>query len=348
MLVTISAGFLIAIAEAFTESFNSELYVGGFTLLLFWPTVAVHAKRWHDRDRTAWWLLLAISPFTGPAYLVAFWVLIECAFIPGTPEDNRFGPVPAGSLGTNGKEDRYQPALIALFIGLVIVSTSFPRYRIPSGAMMPTLLVGDFILASRVAYGIPMPFTHQEAVHLNSPIRGDVIIFLYPPSPSTVYIKRVVGEPGDRIAYSEKQVYINGERLPQFDMDVYNGAGSGARETGALRKVEKLGDVEHSILIHPERPDFAPACGDMQGYELTVPEDHYFVMGDNRDNSNDSRCWGFVSREYIIGKALMVLMNWDSKREELPIVFEIRNISTLIIEMPNQQVKNDAQKARAS
>lgn len=309
MLAILVIGFLIGIAETFFESFDSELYTGMFSLLALWPTLAVHAKRWHDRNRSAWWLPIGVIP------IGVLWILIECVFLPGTPEDNRFGPVPSVMLGTTGKADRFQLALSAVLIGLTVVAICYPRYRIPSGNMMPTLLIGDFIVASRLEYGIPIPFTRREAVSFRNPIRGDVIIFRYPGDLSVEYIERIIGEPGDRIAYFEKQLYINGESLHQSDVDIYVGEGWGSRETGTLRKFERQGDVEYSILINPESPDYSPGCNEMEGYEVTVPDNHYFVMGDNRDNSNDSRCRGFVPRDYVIGKALRVWLHWDGERQ---------------------------------
>lgn len=315
MLVTIVAGFILYTLLLFSESIDSDLYLGGFVLLLFWPIMAVHAKRWHDRGRSAWWFLVTVNPLPGPAYLVAIWVLIECTFMPGAPQDNRFGPSPGDSLESEGKADRFQPVLTSLLIGFILAIYCFPRYRIPSGAMMPTLLVGDFIVGSRVTYGIPMPFMLRELMSVNDPVRGDVIIYQFPPDISYIFIKRVVGEPGDRIAYIDKELYINGEHIRQTNVGKYTGGVPITRKTGVLQKLERLGDVEYYILIDSEKPNYVPGCTEMEGHEILVPDGHYFVMGDNRDYSNDSRCWGFVPRANVIGKPLFVWFAWDVQKK---------------------------------
>lgn len=315
MLAFVGIIYFLLIAGDLFEGFNSELYAGLFSLVILWPLLAVHTKRWHDRGRSGWWLLLGVIP------ACMFWILIECAFLRGTLGGNQFGDESEGTLGSKGNVDRFYPVLVGLLICLSMASTFFPRYRIPSGAMMPTLLIGDFLLANRVAYGVPMPFTEQEAIPLSMPARGDVIVFHHPRDESSLYIKRVIGRSGDHVAYSGKELYINGERISQTELGTYTGEGSGERMTGALLRSEKLERVEYSVLISPESPDFALGCEEMEGYEIKVPKEHYFVMGDNRDNSNDSRCWGFVPRKYIVGKALIVGMSWDSQRQGFPIEF---------------------------
>ena len=135
--------------------------------------VAVHAKRWHDRDKSAWWFLLAASPFNGVTAVVILWIVIECAFQLGNPKDNKFGAPTGGTLVEVGSAERYQPVLVILLVSATLLSMCFPRYRIHSGAMMPTLLVGDFILVNRTAYGIPMPFAYGNLVPLDQPVRGD-------------------------------------------------------------------------------------------------------------------------------------------------------------------------------
>jgi signal peptidase I len=283
--------------------------------------VAVHAKRWHDRDKSAWWFLLAASPFNGVTAVVILWIVIECAFQLGNPKDNKFGAPTGGTLVEVGSAERYQPVLVILLVSATLLSMCFPRYRIHSGAMMPTLLVGDFILVNRTAYGIPMPFAYGNLVPLDQPVRGDVIVFKYPDEPSVEYLQRIVAGPGDRIAYQDKQLYINGQPVPQYLVGQYTGDSAGSRMTGALRKIERLGEVEHTILIESDKPDYAPDCAEMTGVENVVPAGHYFVMGDNRDNSKDSRCWGFVPREQVRGKVSRVWMNWDSTRQNSPIIY---------------------------
>lgn len=178
-------------------------------------------------------------------------------------------------------------------------------FRIPSGSMMPTLLVGDFILVNKFAYGLRLPVVHTKILDVDEPQRGDVMVFRFPKDPSVDYIKRVVGVPGDRVAYRNKTLYVNGEPFRQTSIGSYLGLGGGAVMTGASHRVEQLGDIEHEILVRPGAPSW-------EG-EFRVPEGEYFVMGDNRDNSNDSRYWGTVPEENLVGRAFMIWMNWDSQ-----------------------------------
>jgi signal peptidase I len=139
---------------------------------------------------------------------------------------------------------------------------------------------------------------------VGEPALGDVVVFRYPKDPSVDYIKRVIGVPGDKIAYYNKKLFINGKAATQNELETYAGVGAGVSMSGAKLTQEDLLGVDHQILIDESR-------GTMEG-EFTVPEGQYFVMGDNRDNSNDSRYWGFVPEENLVGKAFMVWMNWDS------------------------------------
>ena len=208
------------------------------------------------------------------------------------------------------KGQRREPVLVeyaraffpVLLVVLLLRSFVVEPFRIPSGSMMPSLLVGDFILVNKFDYGLRLPVAHTKIVPISEPERGDVVVFRYPKNPEVDYIKRVVGLPGDRIRYEDKQLYINGRKIPQEKLGVYEGDGDSRRMLGASRRLEKLDDVEHEILVRP-----------VPGVEGTyeVPEDHYFVMGDNRDNSNDSRYWGFVPEENLVGKAFMIWMHWD-------------------------------------
>jgi len=209
-----------------------------------------------------------------------------------------------------------------ILIVLLLRSFLFEPFRIPSGSMMPTLLVGDFILVNKYAYGIRLPVINQKVIEIAEPQRGDVVVFRFPMDETTDYIKRVVGLPGDRIAYRNKVLYVNGKPAAQEPAGVYTGAGGGARETGSLMARETIGETEHDILLNPLAPNLAPGCRVLWGGEATVPEGHYFVMGDNRDNSNDSRCWGFVPEENLVGKAVAIWMSWDSARDGFPVAWE--------------------------
>ncbi len=190
-----------------------------------------------------------------------------------------------------------------VFIVLILRSFIVEPFRIPSGSMMPTLLIGDFILVNKFSYGIRLPVSHHKIVELSEPQRGDIVVFRFPKDPTVDYIKRVIGMPGDRVAYYNKKVYINGKLAKQVSLGAYLGMGQGSNMTGAERLVETLDKVEHNILIDHDSPS-------LEGVFI-IPEGHYFVMGDNRDNSNDSRYWGMVPEKNLVGKAFFIWMNWD-------------------------------------
>ena len=193
-----------------------------------------------------------------------------------------------------------------IFIVLLLRSFLAEPFRIPSSSMMPTLLIGDFILVNKFSYGLKLPVVDYEFLDFGSPERGDVIVFRYPVDPHEDYIKRVVGLPGDQILYQKKRLYVNGKEVSSEYLTRYVGIGSGRDMSGAELKQEQLGEVSHQILQRPEI-----FRGDGEG-RWTVPEGSYFVMGDNRDNSLDSRYWGFVPEGHVVGKAVAVWMNWDS------------------------------------
>jgi signal peptidase I len=208
------------------------------------------------------------------------------------------------------------PVIIAVFL---LRSFLFEPFKIPSGSMIPTLLVGDLILVNKFTYGIRLPVLNIKVTEGNKPQRGDVMVFRYPPKPSLDYIKRVVGVPGDTVAYLNKRLTINGQpvatqALPEFfDED-------------AMRYFkqfeEKLGDKSHRLLNDDDRPAFVPGADPfegrsgcsytIEGVTCKVPEGHYFMMGDNRDNSLDSRYWGFVPDKNIVGRAFFVWMNFGN------------------------------------
>jgi len=186
-----------------------------------------------------------------------------------------------------------------LFIVLVLRSFLVEPFQIPSGSMLPTLQIGDFILVNKYHYGIRLPVSHTKVMALNNPERGDVAVFRYPKDPSVNYIKRVVGLPGDRIAYVDKVLYVNGEAQPQKLL-----AKLPPSRPERLVMNETLGEVEHQIFRDIKRKGIVG--------EWVVPEGHYFLVGDNRDNSNDGRYWGFVPDELLVGKAFAVWMHWPA------------------------------------
>ncbi len=207
-----------------------------------------------------------------------------------------------------------------IFAVLILRSFLVEPFRIPSGSMMPTLLVGDFILVNKFSYGIRLPVLNKKVIALDDPQRGDVVVFRYPKQPWIDYIKRVVAVPGDSVSYQNKVLFINGEPVRQTSVGRYTGVGSGVQMTGAIRSQEDLDGVDHDILVHSRAPNFAMGCNVLRNGPITVPEGHYFAMGDNRDNSNDSRCWGLVPDENLVGKAFGIWMNWDSNLDSFPYI----------------------------
>ena len=190
-----------------------------------------------------------------------------------------------------------------VLIVLLLRSFIAEPFRIPSGSMMPTLLVGDFILVNKFTYGIRLPVINKKVLELNEPERGDIVVFRYPKDPSVDYIKRIVGVPGDKIVYHNKQLTINGVPAKQVSLGRYQGFGQGEDMTGAEELQEDLTGIEHDILIRNGVPTVE--------FAYVVPEGNYFAMGDNRDNSNDSRYWGPVPEANLVGKAFFIWMSWD-------------------------------------
>jgi len=239
----------------------------------------------------------------------------------------RKGNISVGFSSANDKEPvivdyarSFFPVLLAV---LVLRSAVVEPFRIPSGSMMPTLLIGDFILVNKFSYGIRLPVLNNKIVDVGEPEKGDVVVFRYPKDPSIDYIKRVVAVPGDTIDYKNKTLIINGKTVKQVQLGIYNGIGSGENMTGNIESVETLGETEHSLLVNQLYPDFPPGCQMLTSGTIRVPDGYYFVMGDNRDNSNDSRCWGYVPEENLVGKAFGIWMSWDSNRDGfLPIAWE--------------------------
>ncbi|MGY6277286.1 signal peptidase I [Methylomonas sp. MgM2] len=190
-----------------------------------------------------------------------------------------------------------------VLIVLLLRSFLVEPFRIPSGSMMPTLLIGDFILVNKFSYGVRLPVLNDKIIELGEPERGDIVVFRFPKQPTVDYIKRVIGLPGDRIAYFDKKLYVNGQPIKQTSLGRYQGVGQGTSMTGAELLEENLTGVNHQILIS----NGVPTVEDV----FVVPKGQYFVMGDNRDNSNDSRYWGMVPEANLVGKAFLIWMNWD-------------------------------------
>lgn len=206
------------------------------------------------------------------------------------------------------------PALILVFC---VRSFLVEQYTIPSGSMTPTLLVGDFVVVNKFSYGIRLPILNRKIIQIGNPQAGDVMVFRHPANPAEDLIKRVVGVPGDRIEYRNKRLTINGKPLHYEQQRDYLGDED---LTLSRQYLEVLNGRPHAVLERDDRPELqsAPdnfpgrsACEyDDTGFACTVPQGQYFMMGDNRDNSSDSRYWGFVPDQNIVGKALFVWMNF--------------------------------------
>ena len=192
-----------------------------------------------------------------------------------------------------------------LLIVLLFRSFLFEPFKIPSGSMIPTLLVGDFILVNKYAYGLRLPVLNTKFADIGDPERGDVVVFRYPVDPKINFIKRLVGLPGDTVVYRNKQLFINGDPIDYESHGNYSSAEVKCTipRPDAEKLTEVLGDVSHSILLHA-------GSGSRDG-QWVVPEGHYFMMGDNRDRSNDSREWGFVPAENLMGRAVGIWLNFD-------------------------------------
>ncbi|MBI3525838.1 MAG: signal peptidase I [Betaproteobacteria bacterium] len=211
------------------------------------------------------------------------------------------------------------PVILAVFL---LRSFLVEPFKIPSGSMIPTLQVGDFILVNKYTYGIRLPVLNKKVLEIGTPQRGDVMVFRYPEDPSLDYIKRVIGLPGDKIAYLNKRLTINGQEVPLSKTTDYLNK---ERLSYTPRYVETLGSLKHEILLQDDAPSYITPISrfpfrdnchyNSSGVVCEVPAGHYFMMGDNRDNSQDSRFWGFVPDENIVGRAFFIWFNFnDLKR----------------------------------
>ena len=190
------------------------------------------------------------------------------------------------------------------FIVLLLRSFIIEPFRIPSGSLEPTLLVGDFLAVNKFAYGLRLPVWEKKVIPIANPKTGEIAVFRWPPDPSYDYIKRVIGVPGDKVVYHNKVLSINGQEMKQTFVEYTTDESSGK---AVAKYREHLNGVEHFIFVRADVPAV--------DFEVEVPEGQYFMMGDNRDDSADSRFWGFVADKYLRGKAFVVWMSWNGKTD---------------------------------
>lgn len=192
-----------------------------------------------------------------------------------------------------------------LFAVLIIQSFIVKTFVVPSGSLEPTIFTYEFLLVNQFDYGLHLPITNTKIMSIGHPQRGDIVVFQFPGNPSVDYIKRVIGLPGDHIVYKNKILYVNGKEAAQtFIKDAIDTATD--NHPVEIRQ-ENLEGIKHLIYVWKDG-------GATLDYDIIVPENMYFMMGDNRDDSGDSRFWGFVSEKYLIGKAKMIFFSWDSQK----------------------------------
>ena len=192
------------------------------------------------------------------------------------------------------------------FLVLMLRSFLIEPFRIPSGSLEPTLLVGDFVAVNKFAYGFRLPVWEKEIIPVKNPKTGEVAVFRWPPNPSMDFIKRVIGVPGDKISYHNKILTINGKEAKQTFVKYTIDESSGR---AVAQYKENLNGTSHDIFVRADVP--------ASDFDIEVPEGSYFMMGDNRDDSADSRFWGFVPHSYLRGKAFLVWMSWNGKKDTI-------------------------------
>ncbi|PJD95197.1 MAG: signal peptidase I [Legionella sp.] len=236
-------------------------------------------------------ILVLLSLFSGVIYLldILFW-----------EKKRATGQKP-------GRIIEYARSFFPVFITvLVLRSFLVEPFRIPSGSLEPTLLVGDFVAVNKFAYGLRLPVIEKKVASIANPKNGDIAVFRWPPEPKFDYIKRVIGLPGDKVSYHNKVLTINGQEAKQKFVAYTIDESSGRPVT---QYKEDLNGITHDIFVRADVPAV--------DFDVEVPEGQYFMMGDNRDDSADSRFWGFVPDSYLRGKAFLVWMSWNGKTDNL-------------------------------
>jgi signal peptidase I len=197
-----------------------------------------------------------------------------------------------------------------LLIVLIIRSFLFQPYRVPTGSLEPTIMPTALILVSQYDYGIRIPLWNKVIINVHQPKTGDIALFRWPVNPSVTFVKRVIGVPGDRVSYINKVFYINDKQVTQKFVKDAEEIGDGNQTWPVKEYEENLNGIHYDVFVRPDRPtqDFK---------NLVVPAGQYLMIGDNRDDSDDSRSWGFVSTENLVGRALLIWMSWDSQHHRI-------------------------------
>jgi signal peptidase I len=284
-------------------------------------------------------VLLLIAVVTG-----LIWLLDVLVFRKARARAARAAGKDPETIPEPGTADYARSFFPVAVIVLVLRSFVFEPFRIPSDSMMPTLLDGDFIIVNKYAYGLRLPVVNRKVVSIGEPQRGDVVVFRYPADPSINYIKRLVGLPGDRVQVRNDMLIINGESVSTVDKGLYD---DGCYQGMRLAE-EHLGDHNHLMMFCPTPGDIAveplPGCNRKQSRsyvcvepeyvglpdrgdrdDMVVPPGSYLMIGDNRDNSQDGRYFGFVPEDHLVGKATRIWFNWDLQRSGGPIWSRIGN-----------------------
>ena len=197
-----------------------------------------------------------------------------------------------------------------LFIVLIIRAFLVQPYVVPTGSLKPTVKPGDFLFVNKFAYQLQLPVWHTQLARTGHPKTGDIIVFRWPVNPTVNYVKRVIGRPGDKISYVNKELFINGKAQPQTMLKEETHTDDSGFEWSTKVMEETLNGKKHKILIRTDRPA-------QNFYNLVVPKHHLFMMGDNRDNSDDSRFWGFVDEHALQGKAFLIWFSWDNIKSRI-------------------------------